>query len=509
MWNVLVRLIGALVGATAALATPPDWATLAGSNDRRGLAQSPPVPLVAPIWVLAADGDGPALSFLPLSGVVVSEGFGFALADRDGECVLVKTDLALGEAIWTSPVPPAFFDSWATPTIDRERGDVLLASDLFLVAIDGDTGNDRWRIELQGDAVNATVAVTEDLGDRDRAFVTDFDFGGRSASLYCVNLDPFDPATNPYQPGELVWRAEIGGFGGTTPAYRDGRVYVATSADGGFGAGRIHAFDATSDKGDTPLWTFTNPRGTDFFGGVTVREFDEQLFVYGASFAFNGRTDSANLVKLDATDGSLAWSIPSNRTDSIPTVLDDGRIVLSTGLSGSGSKPMVQVFADRGDRAELVWDSVSATWNDLDGDGICDPGEFLVVGGWTHQPVVASDAEHLVLYAGAIPTVGKFGAYTDIYAIDLTDLNGDFLIEQFNGAGGSPTIASGLLLTVGETGLHAFQSPSFDVNSDGRVDIEDLYAWEQGRGRRDVDGNGEVTGEDRNLLIAELRREER
>lgn len=51
-------------------------------------------------------------------------------------------------------------------------------------------------------------------------------------------------------------------------------------------------------------------------------------------------------------------------------------------------------------------------------------------------------------------------------------------------------------------------SPPADVNADFVVDIEDLYAWEQGIGLRDVDGNGTVDAADRRLLIHTLRQNE-
>lgn len=48
-------------------------------------------------------------------------------------------------------------------------------------------------------------------------------------------------------------------------------------------------------------------------------------------------------------------------------------------------------------------------------------------------------------------------------------------------------------------------SPPEDVNGDFVVDIEDLYAWEQGEGMRDINGDGVVNAADRFLLIAALR----
>ncbi len=46
---------------------------------------------------------------------------------------------------------------------------------------------------------------------------------------------------------------------------------------------------------------------------------------------------------------------------------------------------------------------------------------------------------------------------------------------------------------------------SADVNLDGVVDVEDLYAWEQGQGNRDIDRNGVIDGNDRDWLISVIR----
>ena len=51
-------------------------------------------------------------------------------------------------------------------------------------------------------------------------------------------------------------------------------------------------------------------------------------------------------------------------------------------------------------------------------------------------------------------------------------------------------------------------SPPADVNTDFEVDIEDLYAWEQGDGLLDADGDGSVTASDRELVLDTLRETE-
>ncbi len=513
-----------LVGAGVSLWAPPaheeglvltDWPTLAGSPARDAVASSGVVSLDLPLWVVDRDENDEPVEILPQSSFVVHDGYGYALAERGLDCVLVKIDLVDGRVVWSALVPPAVGMSWAGPTIDREHRTVILGADFCVLAIDLDSGEEVWRVELPGDAVNSTPVVTDDLDKGDRAFIVDADPLLRSATLSCINVDPFDPDDNPFSPGEIVWQVELGGFGGTTPAYHDGRVFVATSASAMDQPGVIRAFDARSIAPPQPIWEFTNTKPAGFFGGVSVRATDTGTFLYAASYAFAGTTTSANLVKLDADTGDLLWSADCNRSDSIPIALADGTIVLSGGLDGFGTLPTVQIFRDFGGAAVLEWDSSIETWQDLNGNGEIDPGEFLVVGGWNHQPIVTRTPFGPLLYVGAIPTSGSFdSAYTDLYAIDLTQTQHEaasVVVEHFSGAGTNPVIAGGRLLVVGDDGLFAFEVPDlhYDINEDGRIDIDDLYAFEQGKGNLDVDGDGIVGAMDRTRLIAFLRRTER
>jgi hypothetical protein len=79
--------------------------------------------------------------------------------------------------------------------------------------------------------------------------------------------------------------------------------------------------------------------------------------------------------------------------------------------------------------------------------------------------------------------------------------------QSVAGITGSPAIAGGNLYAIGSGGLRSFGALPLllDVNRDGRVDVEDIYAWEQGRGSRDVDGNGAVNAADREQLIGAIR----
>ena len=74
----------------------------------------------------------------------------------------------------------------------------------------------------------------------------------------------------------------------------------------------------------------------------------------------------------------------------------------------------------------------------------------------------------------------------------------------------TPAIADSNLYTIGAAGLFAFgpPPPNFDVNADQKVDVDDLYAWDQGMGLRDVNLDGSITSADALALEAELRRGE-
>jgi outer membrane protein assembly factor BamB len=428
----------------------------------------------------------------------------------------IAVNAETGQIAWMTPIPDLIYDSWSSPAIDLETGVVLYAAGASLIALRMSDGVEAWRTEIGGAPVNVSPLVTRDLGLQNRAFVTDYGGFGGPSWLYCINVSPRNGTINPFDPGEIVWSAWIGSSTGGTPAYLDGVVYVCSTGLEGAGFGEIRAFDARSTTEPEPMWIFTNPIMEGFFGGLTIRETQGGPFLYAATYAFYGETDSANLVKVEASTGELAWSVPCNRTDSIPVVLDDGRIVLSTGIQGFGSVPMVQMFADQGSSASQLWNTAFSTWNDLNNDGILNIGEFLVVGGWTTHPVVTQarvpgSAPHLLV--GAIPTDDEFfGAYTRLLEIDLSKAPADpgFIVQQTTSAGSSPAMIGAGVYSLGTGGLAALgpPPPRPDVNGDGRVDIDDLYAWTQGAGSRDIDRNGVINQADQDFLIYELRRNE-
>lgn len=505
----------AIAAAVASPAFGADWPMYSGDPSRGAIPVADRVGVRAPVWRLTHDQQNRPIEFFTAAGPVTDGDRVFAVGLIDNAEHLVCVDAATGQVLWTAEAPFVVSDSWSTPAIDAANGVVLFAADRSVVAYDLTDGSVRWEASLQNDIVNASPLITDDRPGENRVFITDYDPFFSQGRLYAINADPFDAATNPYDPGEIVWSAVLGRTSGASPAYADGRVFAATTGLDGIEPGRVFAFDADQPGGTAqPVWVFTNTINRGFFGGVSVADDTDGPAVFAASYAFSGTRFSANLVKLDALDGTLRWSTPSNRTSSVPLALGDGRVLLSTGLAGFGTTPSLQMFEDRGDGAVLLWDSAVETWNDANNNGVIDPGEYTPLGGWTQRPLAVRTDDGLFACVGVISTGGsEVGAYPTMRTVDLGRRPGEagFFWDTYEGAGNSPAIGGGRVYTVGAQGLVAFDAAArspFDVNADGVVDLEDLYAWVAGEGDRDVNRDGVVDQRDHDALVAEIRRDE-
>lgn len=518
---ILISMAAALSAAVSSALAGPLWPLFAGGPGRTSLADSGPVSIAAPSWVFSTDLSGNQITFVGQSGPVVMRDLVLAVGSitppqQARQWRLYALDRVTGGLSWSAALPPPAVDSWSTPAIDLEHASVLVGSGLFLTAFDLEDGGLLWQTALASPVVNASPLVTSGpaplgLGVAQRAFVTEYDGFGTDGRLTCINASPRS-SVNDFEPGEIVWSVVIGGSSGNTPAFDRGTVYVATAGEFGAGPGRVLAFPGAALTEPQPLWTFENPTGEAFFGGVCIASppSSEARHVFAASYAFFGGTTSANLVKIEATSGALVWSVPCNRTSATPIPLPDGRIAVSGGVRGYGTVPTLQLFADFGTTGLLLWDSAASTWNDSNHNGVMDLGEFLVLGGWTHQAAAVPTPMAGTLFCGAVPTnPNSTGACTDLYAIDLSRLpytpgpaQPGFLAQQFAGAGSTPALANANLYTIGAGGLYAFgpPPPRCDVNGDGLVDIEDVHSWHQGQGARDVDLDGQITSADGTVL---------
>jgi len=422
-----------------------------------------------------------------------------------------------GEPVWSRPVVSPSLDSWSSPVLDPCNGTVIVCSGRMVAAFDQVTGEPRWQRQVTRVIVNASPLVTGDLGPRDRLFVTDFNGGGTSGRLYCINVDAFDAGVNPYQPGDIVWSRVIGGTSGNSPAYDAGVVYVATN--GRFFTpptpsepGAILAFSAEATLTPEPLWTFANVENLGFYGGVCVkREAGGTPMVYAASynFALTGPLASSNLVKVNGASGQLVWSAPCGRTSTIPVPLPGGRVLLSEGVRGEfGSAAALSLYGDTGGSAQMLWNTALASWMDVNGNQVIEEGEYKPMGGWTMQPVVSQFGGVSLAVVGLLP--GSAGEQTEeLLVVDLGKgpLDPGFVVSEKHGPGNPAALAGTTLYSTGEHGLYAFGATTLelDLNADGVVTVDDLYAWEQGLGGTDVNHDGVSDAEDRAWVASAVR----
>lgn len=449
------------------LPKPGLWTHYGRTTDRRPLTlETDPGPssLTDIAWVTEKDHLGQDLEFTGPVGVVTDKQRVFTSARINGDFHAVAIDRVSGDVAWTTKLDHPADESWAAPAVDVGNGTVLYAAEADLVAINRNTGSIEWSVPAQSLLINASPVVTNDLGPADRAFITNFGLSSPPGRLICVNVDPYDAALNPYQPGDIVWTRFLAQpTAGASPAYSNGVVYVASSGVLQLTSGRIEAFDATSTTAPAPLWSVTAPGAAGlhgFYGGVSV----SQGSVYAATYEFYGDQLSALLVKIDAQSGQLLWTAPSNRTNSTPIALGDGRIALSAGVFPDGgldfgSRPSVQLFRDHGSFGELLWDSAYDTWDDTNDNGKLDLGEYLAIGGWSHMPALRVAPGQRLLTVGTVAqdtgAEPEFEAYNEMRVIDLNKLPGDpgFVVDAATGYGSTPAIVGDALFSVGPKGL--------------------------------------------------------
>lgn len=507
------------------------WACVAGDFSHTGVSNSVALPLggvrgetaPASAWIASVDEQGRQFTAIASQTPVFDSECvyicGRVVAESGPIWRLLAIRRSDGTTRWGAPIPAPVVDSFSSATLDAGRNRVIIAAARNLIAINASDGTEAWRFVLTRNVVNASAIIADDLLGRARAFITDYDGFGVAASLYCINLD-VRSASNPFDPGELIWRVPIGGASGATPAFLAaedggvGLVYVATRGEPGFMPGNILAFDAYADAAPMPAFIATNTIDEGFYGIVAVAPASfagAGPTLYAVSYEFYGGLNSANLIAVDGASGQVRWSIASNRGASAPVVLGNGRIAVSAGVQGYGTLPSVALYVDRRDHAVELWNSAMDTWIDGDGDGLIDLGECDSVGLWSYQPIASRDLG--LLCVGVAPdsaVVSGFGSSIATLDVTLSPKDREFC-RRSAGASGSPSAGRGWFYAIGANGLAAYRMSRVDINADARTTIDDLVALERGVGdpdRRDVNGDGAVDAMDRAELVHRLRAHE-
>ncbi len=457
-----VFVFAALVSTLASPAEADEWPTYAGDTARTGHAVRAARDLNSLRWI-APPGQNEEFvwhsSPVVYGGRVFVRGRLFA-GEAQADSRVIALAVEDGHRLWAAPIAADAYGNWSSPAVDVRNGTVIAAAGDRVCALAVADGTRLWETTLDRVVVNASPVVTSDLTSggvpANRVFITDYTGFDVGASLYAINVDPFDARGNPYLPGEIVWTHALSGASGNTPAYADGVVYVTSTG------GEVKALNAADGTlvWETDVDLAGYPELSGFYGGIALRD----GYAYAATYVFYGSGDNSGMFKFDLDDGAIVWVVSCERTAAMPVVTDDGRIYLAAGLDDYGSTVKVQAFADHGDWAEKVWETHAWTR--------CGAS----VGGWTQQPVWSRG----YLYVGAPPLGGDPALpYTELCVLNTArqPTDPDFVVSVHGGAGASPAVADGTVYSLGTDGLLAFDpSPEClaDLDGDGSVGLVDL-----------------------------------
>ncbi|WP_458208091.1 outer membrane protein assembly factor BamB family protein [Haladaptatus sp. NG-SE-30] len=162
----------------------------------------------------------------------------------------------------------------------------------YLVALDGTTGTEQWRVATEREVGDA-VAVGDGMV-----------YAGTGATKHDGYVLAVDAAS-----GEEVWRGKTGRIVRSAPAIGDGLVY-ATTYD------TAYAFDAATGE---QQWRF---RADDAFGGMSSPVVDAHSVYIDPH---------VNLYALDRTTGAVRWSATDEPVDNfIDPVIADGRVYVGS-----------------------------------------------------------------------------------------------------------------------------------------------------------------------------------
>ena len=347
MRNVFVLAGLALcMGAAAYAQTTGGWEQFHGTDGNNGRAAAGPDLRVydTPRFSTAVPDYVDLWGFDPLAtGPAVMDGRVFCYGSEGSVSAF---DESTGARLWNTPVDDgSALDSFASPS--ASNGKVYVGSDETLYCMDATTGDILWTYTMDGDIVNASVTIAEDIG---LCFLHAWRVSGITR-LHAVNIAD----------GTNAWTLDVSGQGQSHVAYNAavGLVYTPVTDSG---RGRIVAIDAA---GGSIAWTSEGSFDKPCYGGIA---FDAGLNWVVAAGDTGGSDVFCGLLVCDATDGATVRQTADGLLPSAnytPTIGTNGWIY---GCGSIYDEPNVFAYNPLTDSVEWwLADPSGSWWDEMEG----------------------------------------------------------------------------------------------------------------------------------------------
>lgn len=351
------RLVAMSVAVCALALTGAPHAPAAVPPAEAGAPLCLPVPLFAercPIWERSDDDGGQGAIVTDLA-VRASDGLAFVAnvvnfdtVDTASNLVAVRSD---GSTAWTTIVDhPNQEDRVTAMAVGPEGEGLYLTVGATLVALDADTGTQRWEAQTAG----AGAALTADH-DGDRVLV-----GGQMPGVPPVGfIEAFEAGT-----GDSAWRFETAPSEGTFYGFASiasgpsGRIVAEGFAGGGADQALIVGLAESGPPGQagdvTQLWSRVEPASGWRHMQILLSSDGSTAFV----------STGVRVEAIDAGDGTRRWSevvdpVSTSSTRPVPMALaPDGNRLFVTGIGSDPSDAKTTIALDTA-TGERAWTATS------------------------------------------------------------------------------------------------------------------------------------------------------
>jgi outer membrane protein assembly factor BamB len=217
---------------------------------------------------------------------------------------IIAMDLKNGTKRWSYHT-----DGEDMPTPVYYQGTIIFANgDWHAYALQAETGRQLWSTDIGGASTMASAVIAGTA-----VIVAACADGFKSSSA--VALDPSN--------GKILWKSPYGHCDGS-PAYGEGKVFVASVAPGSkkyVGSTVVAALDAQTGK---PAWVYRNPSP----GVWSILSSDESAIAgtYYDGIYYQPAPLNDELVAFDASSGKIRWRFHTTGPVKMSPVIKDHRL---------------------------------------------------------------------------------------------------------------------------------------------------------------------------------------